>query len=265
MVPGVLLAAALVTQVGPLVRKGENAPAAVCSAFAVRQAAGLRLVTAAHCLKTNSMHLWFPGLEGNGLAPGKSHWSQVLAFPAMRWRRVPGHDLALVSLTTNVSAWPSGPMPEVGEPVVIYGYPQGLGVRTVACVYQGVVLLAGQPPRVRPSLSCQGLPSGALQGFSGGAVVNAQGQAVGVVVSGIRTHAGWAPGFEPLDSGWQTAGPHRERFWNVNTAVPALSELAWWVDKQGNVDGWKVLGPDGALHSFGPRLPSADRAGSLRP
>lgn len=265
MLSSLLLALALpvTAPLGPLLKKGEAAPAAVCSAFAVSSGGTTRLFTAAHCLGPDTTHLWLPGLVGNGLTPGKSRWDRVLAFPAPRWVPLPGRDLVWVAVETSVPAWPQGKPPVVGDVLTVMGYPQGQGPQRLECIYRGMLVLDGPVPQVRPSLECPRQPAGALQGLSGGVVLNAQQQAVGVLVSGARTPLGWAPGFEPLAE--VKPGPHREVFWTTGTAVPAPAFIQWDLSGQGKVQRFRVLGPGNEVLSFWPPLPSAPATDSLRP
>lgn len=264
MFSSLVLAAVLpvVAELGPLLKKGESAPAAVCSAFAVKEGPSVRVFTAAHCLHAGSTHLWLPGLVGNGLSPGQSQWKQVVALPAARWQVKPGHDLAWVDPGQPMAAWARGAPPQVGEHVTLLGYPQGKGPQRIACVYQGVLVLAGHIPGVRPSLRCEGLPSGPLQGMSGGVVLNARDQAVGVVVSGVRTLEGWAPGFEPLEA--PATSRHSAPFWTVGTAVPSPAVVEWETGASGQVVRFEIRGPDRSIHSYWPPLPFTPPAGNLR-
>lgn len=248
-------------EIGPLVKKGVEAPVAVCSAVAASMEGSSRLYTAKHCVARGGTHLWLPGLVGNGLEPGKSQWKSVTARQGPQWTHVPGQDLAWSELPSPVKAFPIGQPPVVGEAVDLVGYPQGKGPQRVRCVYQGVVVLTGTPPVLRRSLACQGLPAGPLQGFSGGAVLNARGHVVGVVVSGVFTPRGWAPGFEPL----QPPASRQEVFWTVGTAVPAPATIQWSEDANGALTSFEIKGSDGRRHSSWPPLPSRPPTGSLRP
>lgn len=202
------VAAAQASAVGPLVRRGPRGLAGVCTAF-VSATPTPRVITAAHCVAAPGPRLWLPGLQGQALQPQRSRWKDVLAFPSTAWRTVPGQDLAWASLAPGGPsyAWPQGPWPAVGDPLTVLGYPSGVGLTPLRCRYRGVAVLTG--PRLRPALTCPGLPPGLDHtGFSGGPVLDAHGRTVGVLVSGSRNADGTiSPAFEPLYP-WLSVGTH---------------------------------------------------------
>lgn len=201
---------ALLVSLGPLVSKGPGDRLHdFCSAFAWQDDSGkVWMGTAGHCLKTPTPKLWFPGLEGNVGRLRESAWTQVHALGSDTWQRSNVADLARVAAPDGVSAPRRGTFPKTGDALHLMGYPGGEGPVMLTCHYAGVVLAPPvHQPRIRPSVRCAKGTSVRLQGMSGGPVVNATGDVVGAVVSGVLDpEGGVLPGFEPLAEQWLING-----------------------------------------------------------
>lgn len=251
---GVFLA--LQAAVGPLVTQGTPA---VCSAFLAPGAAGSPAVlhTAAHCLERPGVRFWFPGLAGDAARPGQSQWTTVSALPAAGWTAHAGQDRATRPWTQPLPVDLPGvaPLPPVGTPLRVVGYPEGKGPRTLSCRYVGVALLAAPAsvPRIRPSLACD-RPEGVgrYTGFSGGPVLTADGRVVGVLASGTTSASGDVrPGFEPLLP-WVKDGQSMHR-----AALPWDSQDPQWLEvwiTDGQVRRFRLKNAAGVVWTEGPSV-----------
>ena len=245
---------------GPLLARGPGAPEGVCTAFQVAAAKGPRLVTARHCLHDARPRAWLPGLEGSAIHPGQSQWSVLRSIPARPWASWPGAphgaDLAWAAGWPDSPVLLPGPMPVVGQSLRIAGYPQGRGPKAWACVFAGMVVLEGAPPRIRPSLRCSGNLPANLHGMSGGPVLDAQGRVVGVLVSGTRVAGRLLPGFEPLADGWLPEGESAHPL--LTDSGPARHRLQVRMDRR-ELSGYRVLSPQGVAWSWWPAATARHR------
>lgn len=257
------MAVGLQASLGPLVPT-QGQPG-VCSAFLARQQDAIVLFTAAHCLKSKQAKLWLPGLEGNASRLKESRWSTVHALPGDSWQLHSWQDLAWRPSPTDAPAWEVGPLPTLGAPLTVMGYPEGKGPYALACRYVGIALLddAGRP-RPRPSLECPlsgSEPFRRHTGFSGGVVVDSKNRAVGVLVSGSALASGRIrPAFEPILP-WLKEGKSR-----YPVALPWETPEQHQVDmvvSQGKIVRYAIRSPSGVVWSHWPVLQAVKAADRL--
>lgn len=187
----------------------------LCTGFAVRvRGSGTKLVTAGHCLpQVISQSYRDQGQEFDQFAfvvddgfvatPEVERSVQegnVKEMQASKIHAIEGHDLGFVEIgdraLDSTRALELSPLPpRFGERLFAVGYPGGFGPVRLQCRYVGVGLRTADHWESMVAIDELDCPEAAefedgLGGISGGAVVNAQNQVVGVIVQQIQSSIG---------------------------------------------------------------------------
>ncbi len=149
-------------------------------------------------------------------------------IPAALVGRDPGSDLALLKLSSAraVAAVPAGQAARVGQLVLALGRPTPEGIQAS----QGIVSMVGGPVRTGRASLLEGYirtDATPYPGFSGGPLVNLQGQVLGINTSGFMPGASLTI---PQALAWKTAealrnfGRVKRGYLGVRTQVVELPE-----------------------------------------